>query len=90
MWEVATRRILYEKLTDKEMKDTVMNGRQPGIPHIADCDAVKGCPEEYEILMRQCWNHESVNRPDFPTVAESLNKFVESLSKAIRQSSTIL
>lgn len=74
MWEMLTWRIPYSELQDAQvMFQVMMSGRRPTIPPSEQLPGPPGpCLHKYIELMKQCWDPEPEQRPEFAHIARRL------------------
>lgn len=72
LWNLLSRKALFEELlpwTD-DVSRAVRAGKRPTIP------SEKGMLPEYEVLIRQCWDHKPASRPKFPQICLELEAMI--------------
>jgi len=73
LWELATRREVYEELESTQIIAMVANDRlRPDIP--------AGCP--WNALMVKCWMEEPLERPTFEEIVKELNRLRPTVKKS--------
>jgi serine/threonine protein kinase len=73
LWELATRREVYEELESTQIIAMVANDRlRPDIP--------AGCP--WNALMVKCWMEEPLERPTFDEIVKELNRLRPTVKKS--------
>ncbi|EGR28558.1 protein kinase domain protein [Ichthyophthirius multifiliis] len=69
LYEICFRKTPYQKMSTIDIMKTVTEGKRPQfdqIPH--------ECPEALIQLMKDCWEQNPNNRPDFQQILERLNQ----------------
>lgn len=69
MWELYTRKCVFDGLSKLEIYQAVMNGHMPSID--------SGCDANYEQLMKDCWEMDPKSRPTFREAIDRLSALVE-------------
>lgn len=73
MWEFTSHKPPFcDRAYDHNLAIEILGGLRPS--------TIKGTPECYVRLMKQCWNHEPANRPIAPFLVETLEKWHQVLS----------
>jgi serine/threonine protein kinase len=73
LWELATRKEVYEELESTQIIAMVANDRlRPDIP--------VGCP--WNALMVKCWMEEPLERPTFDEIVKELNRLRPTVKKS--------
>ncbi|KAJ3449531.1 serine/threonine-protein kinase edr1 [Anaeramoeba flamelloides] len=74
LWEIITRELPFQNLTPMQTALTIVNNQtRPTIP--------QSCPKSLEILMKQCWDEEPKNRPEFEHLYKQLEKIGDEINK---------
>jgi serine/threonine protein kinase len=74
MWEIATRKKLYDKMNQSQIIYKVCF--QQGRPEMEEWEKFNS-PNGYRELMEKCWNDDEDNRPDFKEIVEEIKKIRE-------------
>lgn len=68
MWELYTRKCVFDGLPQIEVFQKVMSGEMPPVDD--------NCDERYRLLMLECWSVDIKTRPSFREVTERLSVLV--------------
>ena len=74
MWEIATRKKLYEKMNQSQIIYKVCF--EKGRPEMEDWENFNP-PKDYRELMEKCWDDDENKRPDFKEIIEDIKKIRE-------------
>ncbi|XP_028940009.1 receptor-interacting serine/threonine-protein kinase 1 [Antrostomus carolinensis] len=71
IWAIFANKEPYEHgINEAQICFGIMNGNRPDVKEITD-----KCPVEIIDLMKQCWEQESVKRPNFAEISQSYKPF---------------
>merc|ERR1711937_66635 len=70
MWEVFSRKELYDGMDEKTVLEGVKGGGlRPSIP--------SSCPSEIQDLMQKCWHQDPEARPPFSEIFSTLQTWID-------------
>jgi len=75
LWELATRKIPFEEISNSELPKLVVAGKRPQIPS-------SSVPEEFADLMKRSWSQSPSSRPLFPSIVDYLRQHAPPLNNA--------
>jgi serine/threonine protein kinase len=74
MWEIATRKKLYENMNQSQIIYKVCF--EKGRPEMQEWDKFNA-PKDYRELMEKCWDDDENKRPDFKEIIDDIKKIRE-------------
>ena len=74
MWEIATRKKLYENMNQSQIIYKVCF--EKGRPEMQEWDKYNA-PKDYRELMEKCWEDDENKRPDFKEIIDDIKKIRE-------------